>query len=73
MKIHLKNIKKDREEMLLLKIKKSKPSLKMYKVDYKIQDTDGFHKIHVPHRDPALSSMGTSLTENTGHHVACSL
>lgn len=50
----------------------------MYKVDYKIQDTDGFHKIHVPHRDPALTaqtagSTGTSLTENTGHHVVCSL
>lgn len=50
----------------------------MYKVDYKMQDTDGFHKIHVPHRAPALTaqaagSMGTSQTENTGHHVVCSL
>lgn len=38
--------------MLSLKKKsKSKPSSKtsnLYKVDYKIQDTDGFHKIHVP-------------------------
>lgn len=48
----LKKVKKDHEEELLSlkkkKIKKSKPSSKtsnLYKVDYKIQDTDGFHKI----------------------------
>lgn len=29
----------------------------MYKVDYKIQDTDGFHKIHVPHRDPVRTAQ----------------
>lgn len=42
--------------MLLLKKKKTNSKTKtflaqtsnLYKVDYKIQDTDGFHKIHVP-------------------------
>lgn len=36
---------------MLLKKSKVKTFLKssnLYKVDYKIQDTDGFHKIHVP-------------------------
>ena len=41
--------------MLSLKTKKSfkietflEKTSNLYKVDYKIQDTDGFHKIHVP-------------------------
>lgn len=65
--------------MLLLKIKKKLKTFlkKCIKWTTKFK-TLTVSIIHDPHMDPALTAkaagrMGTSLTENTGHHVVCSL
>lgn len=54
-KIHFKKLRKTMKKKCYRKKKKKKlnqnlprKTSNVYKVDYKIQDTDGFHRIHVP-------------------------
>lgn len=58
MKIQFKMLGKTmkRENVIIKKRKPSSKTSNLYKVDYKIQDTDGFQKIYMSHSRDTLHS-----------------